>query len=125
MSTTITKKFASAHRLVYELSGDGTATDVDISNATLLADAVAGPLKDLLSASYANQAAARNAFLYGNPARLRFHLQTRVNDVTAQKNQPSADVDVSTNAVIIHTQMSNTTGQVAILTIEYLHTLVR
>lgn len=126
MANTATKKFAGPHRLVYELVGDGTVVGPTIANATLLADMVAGPLKDLYNAAYANQAAMRAALLYGNPARIGIQMQVTVNDVTAEKNQASADTDtdaVTATKPEINIAMSDTTGQVAVLTLEYVHSI--
>lgn len=126
MANTATKKFAGAHRLVYELVGDGTVVGPTIANATLLADMVAGPMKDLYNATYASQALMRAALLYGNPGRILTQVQVAVNDVTAEKNQVSIDTDtdaVTATKPEINITMSDTTGQIAVLTLEYVHSI--
>lgn len=128
MANVAVLKFAGSHRLVYELTGDGTVVGPTIANATLLADAVAGPLEDTLNATYANQAAMRAALLYGNPVRILTQLQNAVNDVTAEKNQVSVDTDVDAVTATkpeINITMSDTTGQVAVVTLEYVHSIAR
>lgn len=128
MPNTATKKNASPHRLAYELAGDGTVAGPTIANATLLADAATGPLRDALNAVYADQAAMRAALLYGNPVRILIQLQTAVADVTATVNQIVADVDVDAVTATkpeVNVGMSDATGQVAVLTLEYVHTVPR
>ncbi|MDP2310922.1 MAG: hypothetical protein Q8P18_33190 [Pseudomonadota bacterium] len=128
MANTATKKAATPYRLVYELVGDGTVVGPTITSAIMIADCAAGPLKDLLSASYASQALMRTSFLYGTPAEMRTQVQIAVNDVTAEKNQISIDVDadaVTATRPEINVAMSDTTGQTAILVIEYIHSIIR
>jgi hypothetical protein len=127
MANTVTLKSSTPCRLVYEIAGDGTATGT-IASATLITDAVTGPLEDALSASYADQAAMRAAMLYGAPVQIHTQIQTSVADTTAQVNQPAADVDVDAITATrpeINYQMHDTTGQVVLLIVEYVHTLVR
>lgn len=64
MAISFTKISASSNRLVYKLVGDGSARSSTVSktNAQLLADCVAGPLKDLIAATYADSAAVQAVF---------------------------------------------------------------
>lgn len=127
MANTETKKFASPHRLVYEIAGDGTASGT-IAQATLAADCVAGPLKDLLTSALTTQAAMRTSLLYSNPIKMTAWYRTVVADTTAQVNQLAVDVDTdatSTTKAEINYQIHDTTGTVAILEIEYVHSLPR
>lgn len=70
MAISFTKTSATPNRLVYKLVGDGAsaASTVSKSNAQLLADCVAGPLKDLLSATYTDSAAVQAVFGGGSVA---------------------------------------------------------
>jgi hypothetical protein len=70
MAVSFTKTSATPNRLVYKMVGDGAAAASTISktNAQLLADCVAGPLKDLLAASYADTAAVQAVFGGGSVA---------------------------------------------------------
>lgn len=127
MAATITKKAVTSTRIVYEVEGDGTPAAL-IANATLLEDAKAGPLKDALSADYENQAAMREALLYGNPVQLRTQIMTSVVDADAEVNQPAADVDtdaVTATKPEINLQISDTAGQKFLLFVEHVHSLIR
>lgn len=122
MANVAAKVASSPYSITYTLTGDGTVTSNPIASATLITDSEAGPLRDLLSASYANQAAMRLAFTLGDPAILVVTMRTAVNDVTAEANQVSVDVDVDAVTAArpeINYNMSDTTGQVAILHIRY------
>jgi microcystin degradation protein MlrC len=123
-----TIKTATPYRLVVSMAGDGTVAGPTLDNAAIVAALPAGPLKDTFSAVYADQAAMRAALLYGNPVQMFITMQTTVNDTTAQVNQCAVDVDtdaVSPTKPEINFAMSDTTGQVAILTVQYNHSLVR
>jgi hypothetical protein len=55
-------------------------------------------------------------------------LRTAVNDVTAEQNQISVDVDVDAVTATkpeVNVTMSDTTGQEAYLTIEFLHSIIK
>lgn len=126
MANTATLVTSTPYRLVYLLTGDGTVAGPTIDSATLIADAVAGPLEDLLSASYANQAAMRVAFLASDPARMLITYRSTPVQTTAE--QGLIVVDVDTDAVTatrpeINVGMSDTTGQLAYLEIEYIHSI--
>jgi hypothetical protein len=122
MANVAAKVASTPYSITYTLTGDGTVTSSPIASATLITDSEAGPLRDLLSASYANQAAMRLAFTLGDPAIMLVTMRTTVNDVTAEANQVSVDVDVDAITATrpeINYNMSDTTGQVAILHIRY------
>jgi hypothetical protein len=53
------------YKQTYLLTGDNSATAGLLDNATLLANAVGGPLKNALNQTYANQAAMRAVFGIG------------------------------------------------------------
>jgi hypothetical protein len=128
MANTATLVTSTPYRVVYLLSGDGTVAGPTIANATLLADMVAGPLEDIFNATYANQAAMRTACLTSAPCRVLVQLRTAVNDVTAQQNQIAVDVDVDAVTATkpeVNVTMSDTTGQEAYLTIEFLHSIIK
>lgn len=128
MANTAALQTATPYRVVYLLTGDGTVAGPTLDSALLLADMVAGPLKDVFSASYNNQAAMRTACLASQPARAIVQMRATVNDVTAEKNQVSVDVDVDAVTATrpeVNITMSDTTGQVAYLTLEVLHSIIK
>ena len=124
MANTAAKVHATAYRLVYRVTGDGTVTGPTIASATLIADAsIEGPLQDALKASYANQAAMRAAFMESNPGRINVRIQTTPVQTTAEQNIPFADVDVDAITATrpeLNITMSDTTGQIIIVEIEIL-----
>lgn len=128
MANTTALVTSTPYRLVYLLTGDGTVTSPILTSATAITNSTAGPLRDALSASYASQALMQAAFLRGNPVRTTITLRNAVNDVTAEQNIPTVDVD--TDAVTVtrpefNITMSDTTGQIAYLEIEYIHSIPR
>jgi len=128
MANTATLVTATPYRVVYLLEGDGTVAGPTIANATLLADMVAGPLKDVYNATYANQAAMRTACLTTAPARALVQLRTTGVDVTAERNQITVDVDVDAVTATkpeVNIGMSDTPGQFAYLTLECLHSIIK
>ncbi len=131
MANTATVKVATPVRLSYELVGDGTVAGPTIANATILAALPNGPLKDAWNATYADQAAMRNALLYGVGAlscEVRSTLVATGVDVTAEKNQVVVDVDtdaVTATKAEINFGMSDTTGQRALVVFEYKPQAVR
>jgi hypothetical protein len=129
MANTATKVSASPNYLTYLLTGDGTVAGPTIANATILADMEDGPLKDAWKLAYANQAAMRVALLGGGAdCRMAIQLVATGVDVTAQVNQPVADVDVdavSATKAEINIGMSDTTGQLAYLHISHAHSIVQ
>jgi hypothetical protein len=62
MALTATKVVADQYKITYLLTGDGAATAAIITNATLVADAAGGALKNALSSAYANTAAVQAVF---------------------------------------------------------------
>lgn len=129
MANTATKVAATPNRLTYLLTGDGTVAGPTIDNATILADMVAGPLKNAWNATYANQAAMRTALLGGGAnCRAAIQLMATGVDVTAQVNQVVVDVDtdaVSVTKAEINVGMSDTTGQLAMLHLMHEHSAIR
>lgn len=130
MANTATLAGATNQRAVYLLTGDGTVTGPTIANATLLADMVEnGPLYDAWNATYADQAAMRGALLgSGAACRAVIQLVNAVNDVTAEQNQIAVDVDVDAvtpTKAEINIEMSDTTGQLAYLTLIHDHSIVQ
>ncbi len=118
---------ATPNKIVYLLTGDGTAAGPTITNATLLTDMVPGPLEDLFSATYADQAAMRLA-LFASDCEFSIHLITTGVDVTAEINQVVVDTDVDAVTATqpeLNIGMSDTTGQIAYLTIRQDHTITR
>jgi hypothetical protein len=65
VANTATLKSVTPNRLTYLISGDGSSTSLVLASATLLAAALAGPLKNILSGSYGSQAAMRTAMTEG------------------------------------------------------------
>jgi hypothetical protein len=119
---------STPYRVVYLLEGDGTVAGPTIANATLLADMVDGPLQDVFNATYANQAAMRTACLTSAPCRVIVQLRATGNDITAERNQITVDVDVDAVTATkpeVNITMSDTTGQFAYLTIECLHSIIK
>jgi microcystin degradation protein MlrC len=128
MANTAALVTSTPYRVVYLLTGDGTVAGPTLDNALLLSDMVAGPLKDIFNATYSNQAAMRVSCLTSAPCRALVQMRATVNDVTAEKNQVSVDVDVdaiTASKPEVNITMSDTTGQVAYLTLEYLHSIVK
>jgi len=112
----------------YRLTGDGTVAGPTRASATILAELAAGPLLDLFTAAYADQAAMRTALLEGNPGICLVQMRATVNDVTAEVNQVSVDVDVDAVTATrpeLNFTMSDTTGQVAYFTFLHLHSVIR
>lgn len=127
MANTATKVASSPYSITYTLAGDGTVIGPTIASATLIADSEAGPLRDLLSASYATQALMRDALCYGDPGILVMEPRTVVVWTTAQVNQASVDVDVDAITATrpeINVTMSDTTGQVVLLHVRYFQSAV-
>ena len=119
---------STPYRVVYLLEGDGTVVGPTIANATLLADMVAGPLKDVFNATYTGQPTMRTACLASQPCRAIVQLRATGNDVTAERNQITVDVDVDAVTATkpeVNITMSDTTGQFAYLTIECLHSIIK
>ncbi len=129
MANTAVKVSATPNRLTYILTGDGSGAGPTLANATILADMVEGPLRDKWNQTYANQAAMRTALLGGGEnCYANIQLMTTGNDVTAQKDQITADVDtdaVSVTKAEIDIGMSQTTGQLAMLTLSHVHSIVQ
>lgn len=119
---------AGPNHLTYRVTGDGTVVGPTIASSTLITDAVAGPLEDVLSASYASQALMRTALLEGNPGICIIQSRSQGNDVTAEHNQPQVDVDVDAVTVTrpeVNIEASDTTGQVFYFTLLHLHSIIR
>lgn len=117
MAASVTKTKATPNRLVYLVAGDGEATGATITSATLLADAVSGPLRNSLNASYANQAAMRDVIGEGN---VEMSLNARAVSATGLL------VDVDTDAVTptkpeINLTFPSTADLAFYLTIEFKH----
>ena len=127
MPNTAVKVTATPNHLVYLLTGSGDVIGPTLTSASLLADMVDGPLKTLWGTALANQAAMRTALLgMGSGCRCFTQMVVAVNDVTGQVNQVVVDVDAVTPTLAeINIGMSDTTGQLAYLHIEYVHTVVR
>ncbi len=132
MANTAVKVSATPNRLTYLLTGDGTVIGPTLANATLLADMVAGPLRDAWNKTYiaggvGDQATMRTALLGGGQdCSADILLMETGNNVDAQVNQPCADVDtdaVTTTKAEINISMSDTTGQIAMLTLEHYHSI--
>jgi hypothetical protein len=137
MANTAVKVSASPNHLTYILTGDGTQVGPTVANATILADMVPGPLKDAWSAVLTTQAAMRNQLLGGlsgaatgseGSCDASVLLLAAVKDVTAEINQPSVDVDtdaVTATKAEINITMSDTTGQIAMLTLRHRASTIR
>lgn len=72
MAVTVTTVISTPGKLIYELAQDGAAgTALTIANATLVTDAAGqsadSPIRQMISASLASDAAARDFALQGNP----------------------------------------------------------
>lgn len=128
MPNTATLLTATPYRLVYLLTGDGTVVGPTIASATLIANSVAGPLRDVLSATYASQALMRVAMLQSDPCRIRAQLRATPVDTTGQANDVVVDVDTDAATVTrpeVNVEMSDTTGQFAYLEIECIFGAIR
>lgn len=130
MANTATVVSATPNHLTFLLTGDGTVAGPTIANATILAAMVGGPLKDAWNTVLTTQAAMRSALLGGlapQSCRAIIQLVASPVDTTAQVNQCCIDVDtdaVSTTKAEINVQMSDTTGQLAYLTLVHDHSMI-
>lgn len=105
-----------------------------LTNATLLADMNnGGPLFDAWNSTFANQAAMRTALLGGagginrQACYCNLQMAVTVKDTTAEVNQACADVDtdaVTVTKAELNISMSDTTGQIAFLTLIAFHSIV-
>ncbi len=134
MANTAVKVSASPNHLTYILTGDGTVIGPTIANATLLADMVPGPLRDAWNRVLTTQAAMRSALLGGLPGKgcqggtAKLQLAVTGTDTTAQKSLPTADVDtdaVTVTKAEVNIGMSDTTGQIAFLTLQCDHSIMQ
>lgn len=130
MANVATKRGASPNRLVYVVVGDGTVGGPTLDNARLLADMVAGPLKDLWNTVIpgATQDLLRTALSDGITGKITTQLRASPVDTTGQSNQITADVDTDAVTVTkgeINLSQSDTTGQDYLLIIEHVHSLVK
>tara|TARA_Y100000034_G_C6897183_1_gene413926 strand:+ start:1068 stop:1454 length:387 start_codon:yes stop_codon:yes gene_type:complete len=128
MANTIAHLNSSANHSTWLFTGDGTVVSPALASATIIAAMVDGPLKDLFSASYANQAAMRTAVIEGNPGIVTTVVRATGNDVTNEKNRFVLDVDVDAVTAArpeVNTNMSDTTGQIVVVTFHYLHSATR
>lgn len=108
-------------RMVWLLTGDGTVAGPTIANATILAAMSDGPLKTLWSTAYADQAAMRAA-LFATRGRIAVTYRTTPVQTTAEQGLVVVDVDTDATSPTlpeINIGMSDTTGQIAYLTLEY------
>jgi hypothetical protein len=123
MAAAWTKKNSTPNRLLYLVVGDGTVAATRTS-AQMLADADAGPLKDLLNATYADQAAMRAALL---EAHVRVTVRPRLVSGVATTTVGGYSADVDTDAVTptkpeVNVQMNDTTGDEVYVELEYVPT---
>jgi len=126
MPNTAALQAATPKRAIYLLTGDGTVAGPTIANSVLLADVPAGPLRALLAGPHANQAAMRLALAQNCSVKLT--LSATPVDTTGQTNQAVVDVDVDAitpTGMEINCGMSDTTGQVATLELNFLHSGIR
>ncbi len=128
-ANTATKTASSPCHCTFVLTGNGDVAGPTIDNAAILAAMVPGPLKAAWSKTYASQAAMRTALLGGGEqCTASIQLAATGNDVTAETNQVVADVDVDAvtpTKAEINIGMSDTTGQLAYLTLTYQHSMVK
>jgi hypothetical protein len=135
MAWTVLKISASPNHLTYRLTGDGAKTASIIANATILADMVAGPLKNAWNSTFALASATtvlRPQLLGGKtPHFCDANLQMQGAGVftTGDNDQVAIDVDydatTATKAEINVGASSDTVGQVGYLTLRHRHTAVR
>ena len=128
MANAVALQNSGPNHATYRMTGDGTVAGPVRANAAILAELPVGPLRDLFAATYADQAAMRTALLEGNPGVCLVQMRATVNDVTAEQNQVSVDVDVDAVTATqpeINFTMSDTTGQVAYCTFLHLHSIIR
>ena len=129
MVNTAVVQSVSRNHITYLLTGDGTVAGPTLANAAILAAMQDGPLKDAWNATYANQAAMRAALL-GGGANCEANVQLAATgvDVTAERNQVTVDVDVdavTATKAEINIGMSDTTGQLAYLTLKHRHSIIQ
>ncbi len=128
MAVTAAKTSATPNRLSYLATQDGAAgVALVLASATLIADAAFGPLRNALSASYANQAAMRAVFVGGNvEITINPRLAAAAGGATEEGSWTS-DVDV--DAVTATRPEINigapATAGTALIVIRHTHSLVR
>jgi hypothetical protein len=129
MGNTATFQTSTRNRCSYLLTGDGTVAGPTVASATILADMARGSLRDAWERAYADQAAMRTALLGGGQNCIAIvQAQDVIADTTAQQNQVAIDVDVdavTATRAEINVEMSDTTGQLAMLHLLHLHSLIR
>lgn len=129
MANTAVVQSTSPNHITYLLTGDGTVAGPTIANAAILAAMEPGPLKDAWNKTYADQDAMRTALLGGGEnCEANIQLLATGADVTAEVNQPVADVDVdavTATKAEINIGMSDTTGQIAMLTLKHRHSITQ
>ncbi len=97
MANTAVKVSASPNELVYLLTGDGEQGGPILSNATVVADMVIGPLRDAWTKAYTSEAVMRLALLgFTESCLASLQMRAAVAMVTGQINQIA--VNVSTDA---------------------------
>ena len=128
MANTIAHLNSSPNHSTWLFTGDGTVASPALPNATIVAAMVDGPLKELFRAPYVNQAAMRTAVIEGNPGMVTTVVRATGNDITAEKNRFTLDVDVdavSPTRPEVNTTMSDTTGMIVVVTFTYIHSVVQ
>lgn len=125
MANTFTLVANSPNRLAYLLTGDGTVVGPTFSSAQLLGDCPPGPLRRFLDTPLTPSGTnddARAKMLTGLPVKVSTQLVATPVDTTAESNQvvtsPTTDGGAGNRPSIV-CGMSDTTGQVAMLVIEY------
>lgn len=129
MPNTAVVQSASSNHVTFLLTGDGTAVGPTLTNAQILAAMEDGPLKDAWNATHADQAAMRLALLAGGDnCEANIQMVATGADITAEVNQVVCDVDadaVTATKAEINLGMSDTTGQLAYLTLKHRHSMVQ
>lgn len=142
MAVTATLAKATPHCLVYSVVHDGAGGDaLVLDNATMLADALAGPLRELLSEVFnPNSQATARARMLGDASGLADQDLTNIphchcyftNQIqgAAVASQSVAVVDADVDAVAggnfeLNLQMSTGNAATALLKIEFQHTIDR
>ena len=125
MVNTAVLQSSSPNHATYLLTGDGTVPGPTIPSATLLTDMEPGPLRNAFASIHGNQAAMRTALLGGGAdCEANVQMLVAVVDITVEANQVSVDVDVdAVTAALpeVNISMSDTTGQIAMLSLKHRH----
>jgi len=122
MAINATLKKATSCKLTYLLVGDGATLSKTITNATLQADCVSGPLANALNNTYANIATMKQTFGEGS---VRMWLRPESQQWPAGVSVAIDGVSPTKPAVIVSATVAPASTSTAYLDVEFVHSVVR